>query len=421
MNHTPAPARPGRFRPRRRRWRRLVSGSVAALLLHGAPFNGASGADGPMRPPVRLVAADAAKATVVFRSTSERCDALHIPDSPARAVRTPDGGVALIAAHYTNVFLLGPDFDSLAPACATGSRGAERSDPAAFDDRFWVQGLAPLPDGRVLGVASHEYLGQRHPGRCGAMPSDGSPTGCWHSSIVGAIAEPGSWRFRLAPREERVIAASPEGYDASRARRSGFFSTTNVVFDGDHAYMLVYVEGVPGQPDGMCLMRAPRADLVNGWRAFAGGAFAVDLRAGRGRDQTRPTPRCEVVGAAVFRGVVRSLVRLEADRLWAATFDGLARDAESGEAREGVFAAFSTDLVRWSGPWLLSDATPFRRQPERGLYYIYPSLIDHASSSAAFDTVGGALHLYLTRLNLAEDRRRGMDRDLVRVPVAIVR
>jgi hypothetical protein len=28
------------------------------------------------------------------------------------------------------------------------------------------------------------------------------------------------------------------------------------------------------------------------------------------------------------------------------------------------------------------------------------------------------LHLYMTRLNLA-DRRRGLDRDLVRVPVAI--
>ena len=64
--------------------------------------------------------------------------------------------------------------------------------------------------------------------------------------------------------------------------------------------------------------------------------------------------------------------------------------------------------------------TPFRVQPEAGVYYEYPSLIDHASPSPVFDTAGDSLWLYLTRFNL-EDRRRGMNRDLVRLRVTVAR
>src|SRR3954452_3996893 len=73
----------------------------------------------------------------VFRWSEQRCDRLHIPDSAARAFRRSDGQIALLAAHFTNVLLLGEDFDRLTPACETTSRGQESDDPASFDDRFW--------------------------------------------------------------------------------------------------------------------------------------------------------------------------------------------------------------------------------------------------------------------------------------------
>jgi hypothetical protein len=284
-----------------------------------------------------------------------------------------------------------------------------------------VLGLVPLPDGRVLGLASHEFRGDRHAGRCDAPPAANTRTRCWYSSITATVADPGSWRFRPLPLGERVIAAPPVPYDPNMPRRMGYFTTTNVVFDGDFAFMLVHVDGVPGQRSGMCLLRAPRSDLVAGWRALAQGQFRLDLRGVAQAGQAAPAEPCDLVGADAFRGVVRSVVRLGPGGPWAAVFAGRARDARSGEARDGVFASFSPDLVRWSAPSLVWGVQPFRRQPEPGLYYTYPSFIDHASPSPVFDTTGGQLHLYMTRLNFAEDRHRGMDRDLVRIPVSIAR
>ena len=85
----------------------------------------------------------------------------------------------------------------------------------------------------------------------------------------------------------------------------------------------------------------------------------------------------------------------------------------------GVFAATSSDLVRWSEPvqvlaaqgeraWRCGEPPPLA----------YPSLIDPASGSANFETVGATAMLFLTRFN-PHGCRTSMDRDLIRVPVAI--
>jgi hypothetical protein len=400
----------------------FVGAALLACLLYGLPSSRPAAAQprGQESGP-GLAVRGGERETVVFQWSTQRCDTLMVPDSPARAIRTPEGGVALLAAYYTNVVLLGPNFDALRPSCATASRGAERPEPEAFDDRYWVQGLVPLPDGHILGLASHEFRGDRHEGLCDAPPRSDTRTRCWYSSITATVADPRSWRFQPLPLTERVVASPPVPYDRLMSRRMGYFTTTNVVFDGAFAYMLVLVEGVPGQPNGTCLLRAPRGDLIAGWRALAGGEFRLDLRGLGPSGPGRQTEPCDIVGADAFRGPVRSVVRLGTGGPWAAVFSGRARDARSGEAREGVFASYSRDLVGWSAPSLVWDAPPFRRQQEPGLYYNYPSLIDHESPSPVFDTAGGALHLYMTRLNFAEDRRRSMDRDLVRIRVEVAR
>jgi len=354
----------------------------------------------------------------VFRWTTQRCDDLHIPDSPARALRLPNGNVMMMSSHLSNITLLGRDFDTLAPVCSSTSRGAENPDPTAFDDRFWVQALAPLPDGRVLGLASHEYMGGRHPGWCESSTARGGH--CWYSSIVATAARIGDWRFRLLPAGQRVVAASPVAYDRATAGPSGFFSVTNIVFDGEFAYLLVSRLGIPGQRAGTCLLRAPRTDLVEGWRALAGGEFRLRLDRVNQVEAPAAPKACDLVGENVLRGAVRSLVRLGPDGPWAAVLVGSENRAGEGRPQQGVVYSLSTDLRYWSPPKLLWAMEAFRGQPEAGLYYQYPSLIDHASRSPVFDEVGGRLYLYLTRFNLQEDRRRGMDRDLVRMPVDVI-
>lgn len=352
----------------------------------------------------------AAPPETVFRWVTQRCDDLHVPDSPARALRLPDGRLALLAAHLTNVLLLGPDFAQLAPACATGGRGTEREEPAAFDDRFWVQALAPLPDGRILGLASHEYMGERHPGHCNAAGRPGFR--CWYSSLIATVADPRSLQFRPVPQPWRVVAASPDPFDPAAPGRSGFFTASNIVFDGGDAYVLTFQEGIAGQRGGTCLLRAPRAAMLDGWRGLAGGVFGEHYGSAW-IEPSRPRP-CDPIGAGVFTGPVRSVVRAGPHGPWLAVFSGRVRAAGQGEPRSGVFLSRSADLLHWDPPELLWEMNPFHGQAEAGVYYEYPSLIDHASTSVVFDDLAGAPWLYLTRFNF-EDRRRGMDRDLVRL------
>ena len=113
----------------------------------------------------------------VYSYERQRCDWRTIPDSPARAYRRRDGSIALIAAHFRNRVLEGSSFDDLRTDCSIVSQGEESADPAALNDRFWVQSLIPLEGGRVLGLASQEFSGLRHDGLCAKGP--GKPE-CWY-------------------------------------------------------------------------------------------------------------------------------------------------------------------------------------------------------------------------------------------------
>lgn len=408
---------------------------LALLAVSAAGARATSAASSTSAP--RLEIAADARPETVFRWAAQRCSDMNLPDSPARALRTRSG-VMLMAAHFINIPLLGADFDHLAPSCAASSQGAEIADPTRFLDRFWVQALLPLPpaapgrSGRVVGLASHEYMGWRHPGRC-AAPFDGSgrrPAAfrCWYSAITAVVAEEGDWRFQTvkptngAADRGQVVAASPYPYNPAATARTGFFSVSNAVVEGDHAFALVYTEGVPGQPRGNCVLRTPVNEPVDGWQLLSRGDYAPRTDQGAASD-ARP---CDVVGNAVFVGApVRSVVRVAGTNgpWWIAVFTQAAsRDAPAGTP-EGVFYSRSRDLRAWLPAEQLWSMRPFRSQPEAGVYYEYPSLVDHASPSPIFDRVeedlGRAdLRLYLTRLNLI-NRKQGLNRDLVRVSVTV--
>jgi len=407
-----------------------------ALLACSATGTRAEPGGTPDAPPRLEIAAEAQPETV-FRWATQRCGDMNLPDSPARALRTRSG-VLLLAAHFINIPLLGADFDHLAPSCAASSQGAEAADPTRFQDRFWVQALLPLPPaspgrpGQVVGLASHEYMGWRHSGRC-AAPFDGSgrrPAAfrCWYSAITAVVAEEGDWRFQPVPAPDGpagrglVVAASPYPYDPTATARTGFFSVSNALIEGEHAFALVYTEGVPGQPRGNCLLRARLTEALKGWELLSRGGYAPRSENGA----ASPTRPCDIVGSAVFGGApVRSVIRVAspAGPWWLAVFTRAApRDAPPGTP-EGVFYSRSRDLRNWAPAEQLWAMRPFRSQPEAGVYYEYPSLVDHASPSPVFDRAAeepgkADLHLYLTRLNLM-NRKQGLDRDLVRVSVKV--
>jgi hypothetical protein len=346
---------------------------------------------------------------VIYNYQTQRCDWRSIPDSPARAYRRADGSIVLIAAHFRNRILEGSSFDNLRPNCAVLSQGAESANPADYDDRFWIQSLIPLSDGRILGLASQEYSGLRHKGVCEKGPDRPE---CWYLALVGLEANDRDFSFKLLPHPQRVIAGSNRRFDPS-VDAAGFLTLTNTVLDGDFAYFIAWTEDAaePGRR-GNCLFRAPRRNLETGWKMLRKGQFVSPPKPyPAGTDNPVPA-KCDRLGDPGMVGKIRSLVWLETKNMWLAVWS--TRVNGTG----GIYYATSHDLRNWSPSSLLALLEPPWGSDRNGVFYDYPSAIDHHSSSPIFQTIGDSFHLYLTRLNW-EQRHTRMDRDLVRFKVVL--
>ncbi len=345
----------------------------------------------------------------VYSYERQRCDWRSIPDSPARAYRRRDGSVALIAAHFRNRVFEGQTFTELRPLCSIVSQGRESADPSAFDDRFWVQSLIPLGDGRILGLASQEFSGLRHGGLC--AKGSGKPE-CWYLSIVALEADDRDFSFKLLPREQRLIAGSnrPFGTDVNAA---GFLTLSNTVFHGDYAYFIAWTEDA-AEPGGRgnCLFRAPRSNLVSGWQMMSGGRFVSPPNPYPANGQEPVQAKCDRLGNGDMTSKVRSLIWLETRNLWMAVWS--TRFNDTG----GVFYATSPDLTNWSPASLLAPFDPPWGTTEKKIYYDYPSIIDHDSQSPVFQSAGNTFYLYMTRFNW-QSKRPTMNRDLVRFKVVL--
>lgn len=355
-------------------------------------------------------------AETVFAWKSQNCGQDHMPDSPARAVRLSDGRIYLLASLFTNIPMIGATFGTLEPACKLSSRGSQNPKPKEYDDRVWIQALTAPRGGRIYALASHEYAGSRHAGQCSVKGG-----ACWYSSITALSASEAELVFRPLSKDSRVVATSPDSYDPSMQRRAGFFSTTNVVHNNAHNYALVYTEGIRGQPNGMCLLRAPSVASEPKWRALFNGAFDADLSGSDNPAVREASPVCDILGPGIRGRNVRSILTVDGGGAWIAVFMHHEGRSSPDYTASGVYYSISDDLIHWGKPKLLLEVTPFLVQKEAGVYYQYPSLLDHASSSAVFDEYSGETFLYLVRYNLWPDRRDGGNRDLVRFRVELSR
>lgn len=374
-----------------------LRGQVLVLVLVAAPADAED---------VRLATDGAIETVYAWKSSG--CAEDFIPDSPARAFRRPDGSVVLMAAHYTNSIFVGPSLDRLSPRCATRSGGRERAEPERFDDRFWVQALHPLPNGRVMALVSHEYMGKRHPGRCERAEKPGPQ--CWYSSILEATAGDADFRFTLPALDRRVVAASPLRFDPAREARSGFLTTTNIVAAGEWLYVASWAE-FPGTR-GNCLFRTRATAPEGPWLAWKDGVFGE-----RFSDPYAGAPHsagCDPIGANRQFGILRSIVWLERHR----TFVGVFSVANGTGRTPGIYYALSDDLLRWGEARLLTPLRPWFGTLDCEAFYDYPSLIDTLSPSQTFATAADAIDLYLTRFNWMSCQR-GLNRDLVRVRVVV--
>ena len=352
----------------------------------------------------------------MFTWKTDKCNDDYLPNSPARALRLANGKLALVAAHYTNGFLIGRNFAELKPDCAIQSGGTEANSPDAMDTRWWVQAVWPLPSERTFALVSHEYLGGRFPGRCDI--TTGPKPYCWYSYIGKAEAANRDLKFRLLPREQRVAAAPPFKYDPRAPSREGFFTTSNIVADGQWVYFASWMD-MPDNQHGNCLFRAPVTAVEGTWLALHDGEFTQPFPDPyRSSYEILKAAKCDIIGKNVFRGPIRSMVKLVKENMWAAVFQSTWPPDNLSAPKSGVYVSFSPDLRSWSAPALVFAARQPWGRKDCDDFFEYPSLIDHASRTPAFDTAGDEMYLYLTRFNF-KSCRKGLDRDLVRIRIKV--
>jgi hypothetical protein len=378
------------------RCRLLGAITIAALawLAAGRPVD----ADLLVRPagPPQAVLAD-----------SDRCAANDIPDAPARAWRGADGRVRLIAGQHRNRVWSGPSLDALARDCRIVHEGRGDPDPAALDDRTWIAAIVTR-DGRDIAALAHmEFQGHRHPGRCALDRY----RACWRNAIVALRSLDGGARFARASRGA-VVADLPVAYSGLEGRPTGYFGPSNIVARDGFWWVWLFAEAWGPQVRGVCLLRAPAERWPPAWSAWDGRGFGARLDGSAGEAEQRvcrPLPGLgSTLASVVTHRPTGQLIAVEAARR---------RDA-AGVERTGIWYRTATEPTHWSPPRLLIELPLLFANHCEPVVYAYPSLLDPASESRIFDSVGDRPWLYLTELASA-DCKPSMERRLVRLPLEI--
>lgn len=345
---------------------------------------------------------------VVFDWTTDACEDHHIPDLPVRAFRDADG-VNLILGHHITRRMRGSDFDSLAVDCdilfaSTSARG-----PDAFTNTEWI--AATYVQGDTIHALIHnEYQGNRYPDCATA-----DYFSCWYNTITYAQSTDGgaSFGYSVAP-PAHLVASIPHRYTPDEGT-FGAFSPSNIIAHDGHFYAFVKVQTYPLQTQHTCLMRTATLNDPDSWRFFDGAGFSGrfadpyrdDLRALRA---TTCTPIALPQIAQMYEGVTWNTV------LNRFILIGTSSDPAHNPNPYGFYYALSEDLITWTMRTPLLEVRLPWRATGRETIYLYPTLIDHGSESANFETTGTTAYLYFTRLNFGSG---DLDRDLIRMPVTI--
>ncbi len=364
---------------------------------------------------------------VVFDWTTDRCEDPGFADSPADAVRAPDGQIVLFAIHgHDRAYLhRGPDFDALELDCSSPvHESAALSTPESYENFEWL--WSPYREGSDWHVLMHNEF---HDAEAGPPCETGNPAAgnpCWYNSITYAVSTDNAHRFESPGAPAHVVAPPPNIWvppppgwppDSEGSYLEGYLQPSSIV-RGPEGYYYFTVLAKPSyltSVAGICVLRTKTLDDPASWRAWSGSGFSLPLL----------SPYATGSPGQVCRFVAPSAGLITTDSLTYNTYVGrymllssTIMDLAQGTC--GIVLSLSTDLVHWSHAQLLAPSdlvyggcttdpqTPGLLEP---VAIAYPSIIDHADSTTNFERAGRTPYLYYTRFN------GGGDRDLVRVPL----
>lgn len=345
---------------------------------------------------------------IVIPAEQMNCGAARrtdIPNMPPSAYRRGDGQVVMLAGNRSNFIFAGPTLDRVRrPNCEQLLKLTGDPDPSHFQDQEYLLGVVPLAGGQAIGVVHDEYHGDYH-GDADCR-GGGEDKLCWYAATTLVTSRDGGRTFQRPPQGQNVLAAPPARYQPGVGRVSA--SAPKLIRRGDYLYtMVASADRNRGRPGVQCLLRASvSSPLV--WRAWDGRGFNLAM----GSPYANPD-RADCTG--VVRGNVSAVKWVPSKNLYVLTT----------MSREEVRYQTSPDLIRWSAPASLYDvpARTAGREPvgdreDGGHTEWYFSILDPASPSPSFDTIGAAPYLYFARF-LPRDRdgqRRG---EILRVKLSL--
>jgi len=361
---------------------------------------------------------------VVFDWTTDRCEDLDLPDTPARAIRAEDGELVLFASDGpTNYVSRGPDFDTLERDCETPALvSADSRSPETYENWEWL--WSPYRQGETWHTLIHNEFHDTVAPTCAV--GDPSPANhCWYFSVTYAASTDGGRTFvkpsppaHVVAPHPTVWAPPPPGWSPNLVYVEGYMNPTNIVRGPDDGYYYAMLKAKPtalATEFGWCPMRTDTLSDPSSWRAWDGTGFDLHMQSPYVTED--PIPLCAILHESFQHSAFATLTFNTYLERYMLLFEG-AQIVDS-EPVCGFYVALSTDVIHWSDAQLITTTRDFHCRnppsPEQlePVWVWLSSIIDHADSTTNFERPGRTPYLYYTRLN--EDG--GLDRDLVRVPL----
>lgn len=385
-----------------------------SLLLAALAGCGGSGYSSPPPPPPtgQITFSFAAEETV-FSYSTDSCEVLDVPDTPAHAVRFADGSLMLEDGDAPrNYAMFGTDFSNLKRSCTAPILVSDDLSTADnFDNEEWIESV--YFDGTVVhGLIHNEFHDPIAPN---CKPGDSSPANpCWYNSISYAVSTDNGHTFTHAAPPAQLLAPPPQTWNPlgppTPPPPYGYFEPSNIVHAQDGFYYAAFRGNTMNNALQICIIRTQTLSDPTSWRAWDGNGFNLQMTdpylngspslcAGVAPDVAQPTltyntyvGRYMMVGSATLGNVC------------------------------GAAYALSSDLIHWTTFQIIRTAyfsySPCLPPGGNGYLNIYFSIIDHSDMTANFEKPEQTPYLYYTRMQWANGGGT-LNRDLVRVPMVI--
>jgi len=383
-----------------------LAGLVVALSLSGC--GGGSSSSPP--PPPRGITFSFGSEEIVFNHSTDSCEPLDVPDTPAHAVRLADGGLMLADGDAPrNYAMFGADFSSLRRSCTAPTLVSDDlTNPDSYDNQEWIHSV--YRDGNLIHALIHNE--HHDPIASDCKPGDSSPANpCWYNSITYAVSTDGGYTFTHAVPPAHLVAPPPEVWNPQGPPPPyGYFNPSNIVLAQDAFYYSAFAANARNGPQQTCVMRTQTLGDPASWRAWDGNGFNLQMT---DPYAVPPSSLCSSVASGIAQPTLTYNTYLGKYMMVGSAVVG-------NPSVCGAGYALSSDLVHWTDFQIMRAAYftyPPCQPPAGSDVTTYFSIIDHNDATANFEKPGQTPYLYYTRIQYANGVT--LNRDLVRVPMVI--